>query len=55
MQECDSCGKELKEGKKAIAITGGIMDYKNCEGFRANEDAYIAIYCPKCYDQKKRL
>lgn len=55
MQECDKCGKELRERSKAIAITGGIMDYKNCEGFRPNDDAYIEILCPKCQDKRRHI
>ena len=55
MQECNNCGKELRARAKAIAITGGTMDYKNCEGFRPNDDAYIEILCPKCQDKRRHI
>jgi len=42
--ECDVCGKKIKNGGSAIAITGGFID-KDAEGFEPDGDAYIGVYC----------
>ena len=53
VQNCSDCGNELRNKTKAAAVTGGTMDYKNCEGFRPNDDAYIKILCIKCSNKYK--
>lgn len=52
---CSDCGKQFRNGNKAIAITGGTIDYKNYEGFRPNDDAYIKVLCPKCSDRNRSM
>ena len=45
---CAKCGKEIKDGQPAIAITDGEIDQAGAEGFRPDTEQYIAIYCGNC-------
>lgn len=51
---CDKCGKELKPGSPAIAITAGSIS-KYDEGFRPDEDPYIKTFCGDCCDVSKAI
>jgi len=51
---CDKCGKELKPGSQAIAITAGSIS-KYDEGFSPDEDPYIKTLCGDCCDVSKAI
>jgi len=54
-QYCTDCGKEFKNTSRAIAITTGYIDYKNYQGFKSDENNWLVICCPKCYDKRNAL
>lgn len=51
---CDKCGKQLKPGSQAIAITAGSIS-KYDEGFSPDEDPYIKTLCGDCCDVSKAI
>lgn len=50
---CEKCGKELKEGMKAIAITSGSLE-ESAGGFMPDNEPYT-VYCGDCCDLFKAV
>jgi hypothetical protein len=51
-QYCSDCGKEFKNNNRAIAVTTGYIDYKNNNGFKADENEWLAIHCIRCHNKR---
>jgi hypothetical protein len=52
-QSCSQCGKEFRNGNLAVAVITGAIDYKNYQGFKDDENGYVALLCKKCSKNKK--
>jgi hypothetical protein len=54
-EHCERCGKEFKEGERAIGVTTGEIDY-DIGGFKSDDcEPWAAVYCQKCQDQRRNM
>lgn len=52
VRHCDDCGKELKDGEEAYAITTGELDYVQYGGFVADDmSPWYRIFHRKCWEE----
>jgi len=48
---CELCGRELRDGDKAVATTTGSIDMPNAGGFLADDNPWLEVFCTDCYDE----